>query len=489
MNRRNFLNLIFVLSIPVFFCFPSLALSQTIPNSFFHDASTILPYAHLRVFLEDGQTRMVPFTPVVIGKSPSGIRDYSNDISVQGAIIFAGNGIVSSEPDYNSYKSRNIQGEIPIIVYNYPFDYQSRIGEKSDLHMRAYEAEVRGAIAIIIFGLPEQAGWNAPFIELPETYPPVNIPILSISFNAAKDLLEAGGLEIYANGRSMAELLETVPLELLIRAHINVKGNFEKVSSPNFFAEYLPGILNNKRMVAFVNDEEKALAFTKNFLRLGGLDFKKSEITYFPDYTSLRFYTNITGDSYHESKDRFKVFSIIETLEHPIREENYHIARDVALSVLNQSWGEGDYHFTAGLAAMIGGFAAGEATVDLNRITADLLISDDAIPLAEIFRISKNEKTAGEALLQIETGSFLKFLLANYSFEKIISLFQKLSRAENAKEKIELFDDDLYLKDFKFLQRGWVEQLAFKYGINSEITNPFLAKSESIIEEILSGKN
>jgi len=138
---------------------------------------------------------------------------------------------------------------------------------------------------------------------------------------------------------------------------------------------------------------------------------------------------------------------------------------------------------------MIGGFAAGEATVDLNRITADLLISDDAIPLAEIFRISKNEKTAGEALLQIETGSFLKFLLANYSFEKIISLFQKLSRAENAKEKIELFDDDLYLKDFKFLQRGWVEQLAFKYGINSEITNPFLAKSESIIEEILSGKN
>ncbi|MCH8287310.1 hypothetical protein IIB79_12435 [candidate division KSB1 bacterium] len=297
---------------------------------------------------------MIPFTPVVIGKSPSGIRDYSNDISVQGTIIFAGNGIVSSEPDYNSYKSRNIQGEIPIIVYNYPFDYQSRIGEKSDLHMRVYEAEVRGAIAIIIFGLPEQAGWNAPFIELPETYPPVNIPILSISFNAAKDLLEAGGLEIYADGRNMAELLETVPLELLIRAHINVKGNFEKISSPNFFAEYLPGILNNKRMVAFVNDEEKALAFTKNFLRLGGLDFKKSEITYFPDYTSLRFYTNITGDSYHESKDRFKVFSIIETSEHPIREEYYHIARDVALSVLNQSWGKGDYHFTAGLAAMIG---------------------------------------------------------------------------------------------------------------------------------------
>jgi len=175
MNGRKTILVNIVFSLFVSFVFPLSVLSQIIPNSFYHDTSTILPYANLRISFDDGSTGRIPFTPVIIEKSPSGISNYANDISIQGTLVFAGNGIVSSEPDYNSYKSHNIQGEIPLIVYNYPFDYKSRIGEKSDLHIRVYEAEVRGAVAVIIFGLPEQPGWNAPFIELPQTYPQLQI--------------------------------------------------------------------------------------------------------------------------------------------------------------------------------------------------------------------------------------------------------------------------------------------------------------------------
>jgi len=112
MNRQIVFIINIVFLIVVSFQHSPHLLSQTIPTSFYHDTSTILPYANLQVSFDNGATRRIPFTPVIINKSPSGIHNFANDIDVEEKVLFAGNGIVSSGSDYNAYKNHNLQGEI-----------------------------------------------------------------------------------------------------------------------------------------------------------------------------------------------------------------------------------------------------------------------------------------------------------------------------------------------------------------------------------------
>lgn len=477
-----------IVAFSLVFCqsvFVKTLMAQVPPNSFYHDRSSILPYAKLTATREDGSKNQIPFTLLIVNKSPTGISDFSNDIDLYGKLVFAGNGIVDPRANQNIYGNYNLAGRIPLIVYNYPLDFQSRIGEKSDLHVRAYEAEIRGATALVVFGFPDSDGWKSPFVELPETIPPISIPVVLISFSEADALLRSSDIELDSKGRDMETVIPDTPLELPVDININIKGDFESIISDHFTINYLPGLLNSRRMSRYVNDMESAVTYSSEFLKLDSLENLSINTTYFPDYTSLRFYTNISKNNSMDYDKRYEVFSVIQGLSHPIQNEYYHIVSDISTTVLIKAFGVKDTYISAGFGSMLGDNAAGSSGSDINRLTAQWISEGQIIPLASIFIEPDYGITPESEKLIIETGSFLKFLYLNYGFDKFRKTLVEISKADGANEKIEAFNDDLYLKTFANLEMAWIEGLAFQYDLPSDMVDKYLLESESMVQGII----
>ncbi len=128
------------------------ATAQVPQNSFYNSRETVLPYVCLSDLYPDGSQYAIPFTPVVVNQKPTGIYDFSRNFE--------------NDREYNAYGDYNLQGRIPLIVYNYPSDFKQRYRKVSDLHIRIYEAELRSAATVILFGMPDAPRWFEPFIVL-----------------------------------------------------------------------------------------------------------------------------------------------------------------------------------------------------------------------------------------------------------------------------------------------------------------------------------
>ncbi len=329
--RSNFIILI------LFASFYSAA-AQVPQNSFYHSRETVLPYASLSVLYPDGSQYAIPFTPVIVNQKPTGIYDFSRDFEVGGRLVFSGNGIVCKDREYNAYGDYNLQGRIPLIVYNYPSDFKQRYGEVSDLHIRIYEAELRGAAAVILFGMPYSPGWFEPFIVLPPTRPEITIPVYSISFTEAQGLLHEGGYNLDIFGNALDQLFSISPVELPLTRKLRIKSGLESVQSEHFKKRYLPGVLNEDLMTYVAELEEKALLFVEQFLHLTEeTESLTSETTYFPDFTSLRFFTGITKDEYTNNTEIYNVYSLQNHYNHPIQNEYFHTVDKIALPVIRKA--------------------------------------------------------------------------------------------------------------------------------------------------------
>lgn len=460
------------------------ARAQMPPNSFYHDRGFNVPYAKLTVTMPDGSKEFVPFTPILVNNTPVGISNYSRDIDVQGRLVFAGNGIVSPDKKYNAYGDYDLQGRIPVIIYNYPFDFQRRYGEKSDLHIRAQEAAIRGARALIVFGLPDNPGWHAPFISLPETYPPITIPVIALSFNEALSLLKTADIAVDSTGRGLSALLTVSPVELPVVAGIFLKGNFGKIQTDHFKIQYLPGILTESRMTQYMRDKEKAFAFVKNFLQLSTFETPAQEVIYFPDFASLRFYTGVSKNEYPDTAGRCKVFSHFASLDHPVKSDYFHIVQNISHTMVLSAWGESDPVIEAGTCAMIA--AAGDSGYTIDETVAAWLKQGKLIPLPELFRIETESRTGVPDSVQVEAGSFLKFLFTAYHVEKFRQFYIEISTTKTARAKLQAIEG-IFEQDLKALEREWAEMLSFNYSIREEIIDDFLEKSEQLIDEIMKG--
>lgn len=459
--------------------------AQVPPDSFYHDRGFDVPYAKLTVTLPDGSKEFVPFTPVLVNNAPAGIDNYSHDIYVQGRLVFAGNGIVSPDKKYTAYGDYDLQDRIPVIIYNYPSDFQRRYGEKSDLHIRAQEAVVRGARALIVFGIPDNPGWHAPFISLPETYPPVTIPVIAISFNEALSLLKTADIIIDPSGRDLSALLTVSPVELPVVAGLFLRGNFGKIQSDHFKMQYLPGILTESRMTQYVQDKERAFAFVKNFLQLPSFEMPAREVIYFPDFASLRFYTGISKNEYPDTEGRCKVFSHFASLDHPVKSDYFHIVQNISHTMVLSAWGESDPVIEVGTCAMIA--EAGDEEYTIDETIAAWLKQGKLTPLPELFRIDSESRTALPDSVQVEAGSFLKFLFTAYHVEKFRQFYDQISTAKTAKAKLQTIEE-IFEQDLKTLEKEWAEMLGFNYYIPVEIIDDFLERSELLIDEIMKGK-
>ena len=477
-QKVTFLKYSFAAFINLFIVFSGSA--QIPSNSFYHSRETVLPYATLSVLYPDGSQNAIPFTPVIVDHFPAGLADFSNDLDIRGRMIFAGNGIITPGRVYNAYGDVNFQGRIALIVYNYPYDYKLQFGEASDLHIRLYEAALRGASAVILFGMPNNPGWYEPFIALPQTIPKISIPVFSISFPEAQTLLRESGYAIDAGGIGIERLLTVSPVELPLTARLRIKSSFQPIQSEHFKKLYLPGVLTKEQMVYFTEQEEQALKFVQDFLQIPEIEPPEQEVLYFPDFTSLRFFTGISRDEYDNFKNIYNVFSLQSHYNHPIQNEFFHIVNAMTHNIIGSAWGPALPNLIAGTGIMVGHFATDGPGTDIDALTAERFMSSQTALLSRIIEDNGVSDSDNDALALV-TGSFLKFLFTSYSKEKFKKLYTGMTGMRTPAERLTVFSD-VYLKELKSLQREWVEMLAFGYKIPPVLVDEYLLESERIID-------
>ncbi len=475
--------LFFIISFSFYLIFPDSGLkAQAPPDNFYHSPTTVLPYANLLLTLPNGSHVNVPFTPVLINNSPAGIENFTRDIDLRARLVFAGNGITAPDKDYNAYGTYNFQGRIPIIIYNIPADYQKRYGEKSDLHVRVFEAEQRGAVAVIVFGVPGNKKWDTPFISLPETYPPVSIPILFVSYTNGIKMLESSGVKLNLSGfRPNSVLPEFEPIEMPVIARLSVKGQFRAVETENYKVRFLSGILNRVRMQRFIQDKERAAEFIKDMFLLPEVKLEKEFITYFPDYTSLKFYTGEKNRHMNEWGD-FRVLAVRPELQYKTYFE--YFIRELTPAVVSKGWSKTLTRVELGLAVMTEQYARDEDDFDIDRTVSTWITSRRMIPIVEMLDSAESESHGFIDSLATASGSFMKYLWTSYSGAKFRRVYVELGEKETRKERVQLFEE-IYMKDLKALEREWIERLAMKYGIPSSHSEYYLERSNSVITFLL----
>jgi hypothetical protein len=470
----------------ILFFSTSYIFAQQSQDILLHTRGLQLPYAKLRVMAPDNSFRDIPFTPLIINHQPIGIQGFKKDIFITGRLVFAGNGIVNPARNYNAYKDINIQGRILVIIYNTPKDFQKRFGEKSDLHIRAYEAEIRGASALVVFGLPDKPGWRSPFVSLPETVPPITIPIIFLSYTEGLTLLKTAGLPADSTEKSIEQLLNKTPVELPLTGQLYVKGNFGRVESEHFSIQYLPGAIYEDKMTENSILYERAYSFVWAFLKPPQVQgqIQKRIIIYFPDYTSLKFYTGISKSDYDTMKTPYTVLPQLQVSNYPIPNEFFHIVLDETYSLLPSSWGISIPVMMDGISALIGQFAVRDSSVDIDALCAQWMQQRRLAPLGRLFNTESYTSTSNRDSLQITTGSFLKYLYTNRANEYLKRLYSEIANTKTPKQRIQLFET-IYRKDFTAIQREWIEMLAFQYHISSDIVDNYAIKSEELIREII----
>jgi len=467
----------------IFLCIP--ASGQAPPNEFYHSPQIVLPYAHILLTLPDGSHHSIPFTPIVVNNAPIGIDNYTKDIDIRGRLVFAGNGITVPDKKYNAYGTHNFHGHIPLIIYNVPENFQQRYGEKSDLHIRAYEAAQRGAVAMIVFGIAGNPGWNAPFVALPETTPPISIPVVMISYNSGISLFEQSGIFIDFSGHRNNPILEKLePIEMPIIARISIKGQFSRIESTHYKIRYLPGILTDTRMRKFISNRERALSFIKDILLLQEIDMSQENFTYFPDFASLGFYTNQKT----EHTTEWSIFSVLSP--HPEQEykTTYHyLVRELTPRVVRKSWGESIPFVETGLSFMLEQITQNNNDFNIDKTAAEMFKNKRLVPFVETFKSDIELELFAPDSIGCAIGSFYKYLWAAYSQARLKKLYTELPQKEDRLQRINLFEE-IYFRDFRSLEREWAEMLAMIYKIPSKEIDYYLEQSGSIISQITSGR-
>ena len=466
--------------------FPAHSLCQQPPDDFYHMEYTVLPYAGIDLTLPEGMHKTVPFTPLIIDGAPAGSGRFTRNIDVRGRIVFAGNGIVVPNKGYNAYGTYNLQSRIVLIAYNIPQDYQGRFGEKSDLHVRIHEAELRGAAAVLVFGIPGPKGWNAPFVKIPETIPPVSLPTGILSWPNAKALLESGGVFLTESGMRKYSMLPNLePIEVPVAARLTMKSALQAADTEHFHVKYLPGILSDTKMQRYVADKERALHFIADLFLLGGFDLPVEKTVYFPDYTSLYYFTGNGGPFTGREGD----FLLFPTRPELLYKTNFHyFVRELTPRIVESSWGASLPIFELGLAKMAEQYALPGDSGDIDETVATWIGNGTGISFVSSLNTGIDPTSAHTDSLSTLAGSFLKFLWKGYSQARIKRLYAQLPEAENTAKRIALFNE-IYLKDLLALQREWTEMIAMKYSVANDRISEYMSRLEESIRDIPDNNN
>jgi hypothetical protein len=278
------------------------------PNpAYYYLPNTDLPWAHCSVCMEGGSTLKIPFYPVVtsgIRSAPMGIGNYNQDVSVQGLVVFIGNGIVK-EGEWNSYQGRrrsytsgdlDVTGKVVLFCYDFPDKTHTKFKEEIPLSTRILEAASRNAAAVIVFSHQNPV----PFLllEFEEEADIPDIPVISISKESFLNMLlcdfDVDGTSLLKQWEETGEPPQSV--ELSAKIHLEIEGNFAKAETENFLIRFRKSVFSKEEMEETVEVNEKSLRFLREcFQEDKDLKWKRLFVVYFRDFDSKVFYTHHMG--------------------------------------------------------------------------------------------------------------------------------------------------------------------------------------------------
>ncbi len=127
---------------------------------------------------------------------------------------------------------------------------------------------------------------------------------------------------------------------------------------------------------------------------------------------------------------------------------------------------------------MVGHFATDGPGTDIDALSAELFVKNQVVPISRIFELANSPYNNDN--LSLISGSFLKFLFTSYSLDRFQKLYAGLTGTQSSMEQLTIFSN-VYLKEFKALQREWVEMLAFGYNIPTALVDEYLLECENIL--------
>jgi hypothetical protein len=408
--------------------------------SYYYQVSTELPWAECTIYFDGGSRQKVGFLPVISSKvAPFGTNKYSQDIDLDGKIVFVGDGIsLDGEPD--CYHGVDVAGKVVMFVYDFPGEASTGSETAVGLEARIAGALDHGVSGIVLVSYQQ----TSPFLTVrdPSLRDRPEVPIITINRSSAERILSSS----YYNHQQAFENWESGKIpesrELLPKLRLRVAGRFEKVETDNFEFRFRGGEIPEARIAELAEVNEKSLDFL--FERFEALDPKwtKAFSVYFRDFDSKLFYTHHWGFGLSSPEGVFMVYDGKTPDLRLAVHENTH-------TLMRRNWGGADSFLDEGIAKYIEALAT---DADKNHRDTLAFSRDGALyPLEKMitFDIGSNEEEARVAYPA--SGSFVGFLVSERGLPAFIEKWEGKCWEE------------VYGKSLAELERDWIAWLEKRY--------------------------
>jgi hypothetical protein len=447
-------------------------------SHFFHPATEV-PWADGVVYQAGGSRQKLPFMPLVatgLYRAPMGTANLTKDVAIDGPLVFIGNGIVHGD-DWNSYVGRtedgsrgdiDVSGKVVLFSYDAPDAVQAEYGRAVPLRERIREAASRGAAAVALFSTRFDHPWIS--VEYAEAEAPDIVSIV-LSRQSVLDLFAASGafddqvLERWGETRAPPE-----SNELITRMRIRMDGAFETIETENFVFRYPRGAYGRDVMRQIAELNERSLAFLRNTLQEGEPPrWDRLTNVSFPGFDAKLFYTAHEGRGLASQAGVFNVFAGEVPDFGLIVHENTHI--------LSGGWASNTTSFlTEGIAMHMEALATDGARN--HRRTAAFLEAGDLFPLESMTTFQIGLPGLKTEMAYPASGSFTGFLIDTWGLARFRDVFALEGRVPEEREA----DDSwirAYGKQFRELERGWLEWLAAAHEVSPEAVRAYHERAEN----------
>ncbi len=439
----------------IFFLISPLSTYAQGPNlSMYYDPGTELPWAECYVYLEGGTKMKIPFLPVVDQSycGPFGTNRYTNDIDVDGQLVYINNGIINNDEncylgrrlDY-TYGELDVRDKVVIFCYDFPGAEDKRQNIKDILLESISNASKGGALGAILFSYSSEY----PSLRLHSANKPelLSFPVITITKESAVAIFGTSESNVNKIITDWEKKGGSDSFELISKIHIHIDGEFSKVNSPNFSIIARKGMVSGETLKNMSEINERSLKLIKKtFEPVKDNRWNLLNLTYFADFDSKIYYTRHWGFGLANDAGVFSVLKGGESDYRLAAHENTHI-----FTYLN--WGKSSSFFTEGLGKYVEVLTGNN---DQNHEeTLEFILNEDMFPLSKMidYQIGRPGK---ETLVGYPaSGSLIGFIADQYGLAKVKSLYMLERSRVPAKDNANEIWKKVIEKDIVELEKDW----------------------------------
>jgi len=437
--------------------------------SYYYNQAVELSWARCSVYQKGGSRAKIPFLPVVsvrYQRAPLGTQNYSKDVAIDAPIVFVGNGIVK-EGEWNSYSGRrkdytfgemDVVGKVVMLCYDLADSIEEQVAREFPVSRRIAEAASRKAAGVVLFSDREEHPFLTANYENESEIP--NIPAITISKSSAAIILLSSGEDAESFIKEWKDSGKPPGArELISRMKLDMRGNFEKVETPNFLVQFRKEEVPRKEMEQAARVNDKAVKFLLGLLKEDKtLVWKKSLSVYFGGYDSKLFYTHHWGRGLADLEGTFMVHDAAVPDYGLAVHENTHL-------LVQRCWTERTTSFMAeGLAKYTEAMATDK---DKNhRDVVSFLKEGNLFPLEQMVTFVIGAGGPRTLVGYPASGSFAGFFIEAHGLEAFKEAYVLEGRSLEEKEKKSTWEQ-ICGKSLQELEQEWLSWISRKYKVDA----------------------